>query len=111
MRIASATSPIRKTGTFIEAHHRKVLIIGQRVKPIAKHWKLIPKVTDILVTHGPAFGILDGTTTNHHIGCENLLKRIKRIKPKVHVFRHVHHAYGRTEINNTTFINASIMDE
>ena len=34
----------------------------QRGAEIKKHWDLIPENTDILMTHGPAFGIHDRTT-------------------------------------------------
>ena len=51
---------------------------------IAHHWQLIPLDTDILITHGPAFGKLDKTTRGENVGCEDLLKSIKEIKPKIH---------------------------
>jgi Icc-related predicted phosphoesterase len=82
----------------------------ERGKPIAKHWKLIPPHTDILITHGPPFGILDKTGT-HHLGCKELWKKVKRVKPRVHVFGHIHEAYGLVELNGTTFINACVVDE
>ena len=83
----------------------------ERGKAINKHWKLIPANTDILITHGPAFGILDQVRPGEHVGCADLLKTIKRIKPKFHVCGHVHEAYGTENKLETTFINASILDE
>jgi len=38
------------------------------------HWNLIPEDTDILLTHGPAFGILDRCQSGERVGCEDLLK-------------------------------------
>lgn len=76
----------------------------------AKLWSAIPEGVDIVVTHGPPMGILDCTSKGLHAGCEALLKRIEQVKPKVHIFGHIHEAYGRKDINGTTFINASNVD-
>ena len=78
---------------------------------IAHHWQLIPLDTDILITHGPAFGKLDKTTRGENVGCEDLLKSIKEIKPKIHICGHIHEGYGQTTSSKTKFINASVLDE
>lgn len=83
----------------------------KRGKEIAKHWKLIPNHTDILITHGPPFGKLDATTTHFRTGCEDLLKTVQKLKPKYHIFGHIHEAYGMVYNEDTTFINACILDE
>lgn len=78
-------------------------------------WNTIPNETDIVVTHGPPRGILDLTEWDReYVGCPALFKRIKEIKPKFHVFGHIHEEYGR-EVKKwegtdkqTEFINASI---
>ena len=74
---------------------------------INKHWRLIPKDTDVLITHGPPFGILDRTTSNYNAGCEMLLKKVNQIQPKLHVFGHIHEGYGMIEKRKTIFVNAS----
>ena len=79
----------------------------QKGAEINKHWKLIPKETDILITHGPPFGILDRTISNYNAGCEMLLKKVNQIKPKLHVFGHIHEGYGMVEKDKTFFANAS----
>jgi Icc-related predicted phosphoesterase len=81
----------------------------QRGAEIKKHWDLIPEGTDVLITHGPQYGILDqaipnGTESNwgskiiipptEHCGCEDLSDAIKRVKPKIHIFGHIHGGYG-----------------
>lgn len=78
---------------------------------IAKYWDKIPQNTDILITHGPPFRILDQTISGSNAGCEDLLKKIELIKPKYHLFGHIHEAYGVYETAYTTFINGSILDE
>ncbi|HUQ96201.1 MAG TPA: metallophosphatase domain-containing protein [Chitinophagaceae bacterium] len=78
---------------------------------IAKHWSLIPKDTNLLVTHGPAFGILDTVVNGNHVGDKDLLKTILDIKPAVHLCGHVHESYGKTRRGTTQFLNASVLNE
>lgn len=82
-----------------------------RGEDIKKHWNKIPQNTDILITHGPAYGILDKTTRNDNVGCEDLLEKIKEVKPKLHICGHIHEAYGYIKESDTEFINASVLDE
>lgn len=83
----------------------------QRGKEINQHWKLIPQNTDILITHGPTFGILDKTTRGEQVGCEDLKNMIDKIQPKFHICGHIHEAYGIEKVKNTTYINASVLNE
>lgn len=83
-----------------------------RGEQIKKHWDLIPNDTDILVTHGPPHGILDRSVDGKFCGCEELLKAVNRIKPKNHIFGHIHEQWGREEaIGETTFHNVSYCNE
>ena len=82
----------------------------QRGEDIQKHWDLIPDDTDILITHGPPYGILDKTFQFKKVGCENLLEKIREVKPKIHVFGHIHEGYGQKQIDDTLFINASTLN-
>ena len=77
---------------------------------IAKHWNLIPNDTDILITHGPVYGILDRTSRGQLAGCEDLLKKIKETKIKLHICGHIHEAYGMKTVDNVTYINASVLN-
>lgn len=83
----------------------------QRGTDIQRHWDLIPADTDILVTHGPPAGILDRLSIDLEVGCENLLHTVKKIKPRFHIFGHIHEAYGIFQEDGTTFINACILNE
>lgn len=75
-------------------------------------WAKIPEDTDILITHGPPYGIMDETPmTKESVGCEKLLERLDVIKPKIHIFGHIHSARGVLERNGTVFVNASILDD
>ena len=78
---------------------------------IKRHWDLIPKDTDILVTHGPVKGILDRTVYGQEVGCTDLLDAVQNINPSYHICGHIHEAYGQVVLGNTNFINASVLNE
>jgi Icc-related predicted phosphoesterase len=84
---------------------------------IKEHWDRIPEDIDILVTHGPPYGILDTVyntdgTPKEHVGCQDLYSRIWYLKKiKLHFFGHIHNEYGHKELNGVKFYNASICDE
>lgn len=80
----------------------------ERGEDIAKHWASIPDDTEILVTHGPARGILDGD----NLGCVDLTERITELDNlKLHVFGHIHGASGEIVLNKVKHVNAAICDE
>jgi len=82
-----------------------------RGEPIKHYWDRIPSC-DVLITHGPPWGILDYVKLGQpHLGCEELIKAVGRVRPRFHVFGHIHGGYGQWRINGTRFINASICDE
>lgn len=75
-------------------------------------WDLIPRDVDILITHGPPYGILDKTIRGEKVGCMDLMNTIPTLKKlKLHVFGHIHEGYGSLEIGQTQFVNCSLMDE
>ena len=80
-----------------------------------RYWENAPDDIDILVTHGPARGFLDTNDNDNRLGCKSLLKYIKKIKPKIHIFGHIHGGYGIYTHNwgesYTNFINASVLNE
>lgn len=100
---------------------------------LKKHWDLIPADTDVLVTHSPPMGHRDRVwryekkwvkqkghvaprRVREHVGCADMMLAVKRIKPKVHAFGHVHCDYGQHEHwwgdgTKTHFVNAALADE
>jgi Icc-related predicted phosphoesterase len=77
-------------------------------------WDKLPEGLNILVTHGPPFGILDATPHfdgYERCGCRALAKRVKEIKPRYHAFGHIHDSHGVAREDETTFINAAIMND
>ena len=74
-----------------------------------KLYSLIPNDTDILVTHCPPYGVLDQAPCSElHQGCHQLLDAVHRVQPMIHVFGHVHGAYGTFNTPDTLFVNAAL---
>jgi Icc-related predicted phosphoesterase len=81
---------------------------------LAEKWRIIPHDTDVLITHCPPFGILDEVPRQYWLentGCEELRKRVEALRPKLHIFGHIHCSYGEEEQFSTHFVNASNCDE
>jgi Icc-related predicted phosphoesterase len=87
----------------------------------------IPEDTDILISHSPPYGILDVVPMysyqvdpqtnkmvrkmqNQHTGNKELMKRVHKIKPKLHVFGHIHECSGAEIHGDTLFVNAAILN-
>lgn len=81
-----------------------------RGQKLAEVWSKIPDDTDVLITHCPPYGILD-VVYGDHVGCEDLAKALQRIRPKLHVFGHIHQGYGTLDRDGTIYVNASLRNE
>lgn len=65
----------------------------------------------MLVTHIPPHDILDYSKEKKHVGCKILKRRVLEVKPKLHIFGHIHEGYGRVMVEGIEFCNASFLDE
>lgn len=74
---------------------------------LAEKWALIPESTEVLLTHGPPHGVLDRLASAGRIGCEDLTRALTRVRPKMHMFGHIHEDYGTVERDGTLYVNAS----
>lgn len=86
--------------------------VPEQIKP---YWDKIPERTDVLITHGPPEGILDGEGY-HHMGCPELLKAVERVKPQLHLFGHIHSGYGHAHslpgpLGKTHFYNVAVCNQ
>jgi len=81
-----------------------------RGEPLRAVWERMPAGLDVLLTHGPPAGILDRIWDGRHVGCEELLRGVQQKPPRLHVFGHIHEAYGEESVDGTRFVNASICD-
>lgn len=78
---------------------------------IDKYWRHIPKGLDILITHGPPFGILDTTSRGERVGCEALADRIRLVRPRLNIFGHIHESYGFVERDGLFYLNVASLDQ
>ena len=77
---------------------------------LIERWRRIPSGIDVLVTHTPARGLLDVPSSGGvHLGCPHLLDELQRIRPRLHVFGHIHASYGLQAEEETRFVNAAIV--
>ena len=85
----------------------------KRGRDIKKYWDMIPDDTDVLITHGPPWGIRDRCVPGEteHLGCKDLREAIVRVIPKLHVFGHIHGSHGECILGPTRFVNAALLDE
>lgn len=83
----------------------------RRGVPMAAHWQSVPPGIDVLLTHGPVYGVLDMLINEQHAGDKDLLKKVLEVKPKVHICGHIHESYGTTKRHGIRFINACILNE
>jgi Icc-related predicted phosphoesterase len=80
----------------------------RRGAEIRAYWEKIPTDTDLLLTHGPPAGLGDRTFRGEEVGCQDLREELDRIQPQVHLFGHIHEAYGEYQLGNTRCLNVSI---
>ncbi|MEZ4309947.1 MAG: hypothetical protein R3F14_18060 [Polyangiaceae bacterium] len=65
----------------------------------------------MLLTHGPPHGVLDLTSGHENAGCEDLRAALDRVRPRLHVFGHIHEGAGTQLVDRTLCVNASICTE
>lgn len=87
-----------------------------RGESIKKHWDMIPKGTDVLITHGPPHKMCDVAPQAKgfykHVGCVDLFEATLRVQPKLHIFGHIHFSGGSSFVlPKTIYANASLLDE
>lgn len=78
-----------------------------------EHWDLIPDDIDILITHGPPYGMLDQNSHGECCGSKTLRSALDRVKPMLHIFGHIHEKGGQQMMYNgsrTWCVNCSIMN-
>ena len=69
----------------------------------------IPEDTDILITHSPAYGILD-FDDNINYGSVEILERLAMLNLKAHLFGHIHAQHGILEQSDIIYSNGAIMN-
>lgn len=81
-----------------------------RGSEIKKHWDIIPDNTNILITHGPPFGIMDKCRDGSVVGCQDLADKINELMHiRLVCFGHIHEGYGIVEKRNRFFPEEQII--
>ena len=90
---------------------RECVIDGMNFYGLAYNHKesMIPDDVDVLITHEPPVMILDESDCTHW-GNALLRARVFQVKPKLHLFGHVHKANGTTTANGIIFSNAAMFN-
>ena len=75
----------------------------------SRNYAKIPSDTDILITHSPAYGILDLDDNINYVS-EEILDRLTALNLKAHLFGHIYAQHGMKSLNGTIFSNGAIMN-
>jgi predicted phosphodiesterase len=112
-------SPWTKTFEGMNPHCKAFTVDTE--EELSEKWALIPSGIDILVTHSPSCGVLDTVRRygpfsherEESAGSESLIKPMIKSGCRLHVFGHIHEAYGKFHncINGITYVNASHVNE
>lgn len=109
LTIESSNSETERTRLLSGSRHRRIRIYGApqipACGPMSIHafqyergrdaWsETVPEDTDILITHTPPKYHMDLPLPSG-MGCEHLMAEVKRVKPALHVFGHVHWGAGQ----------------
>jgi Icc-related predicted phosphoesterase len=78
-----------------------------RGKVLKRKWDMIPSGIDILVTHAPPSGIFDRNGPVSH-GCTDLAAAVATLKPKYHIFGHIHNRHGAVKYGETWYVNGNV---
>lgn len=75
----------------------------------SRNFANIPDDTDVLITHSPAYGILDFDDGINY-GSEEILMKLSDLQLKAHLFGHIHAQHGIMEQNGVIYSNGAIMN-
>jgi len=78
---------------------------------LARIYESMPDVLDVLITHGPPWGILDPGFQAPHVGSNALLEAVGKRRIRHHVFGHLHGAGGMHLLQKTMFHNVAAVNE
>lgn len=97
----------RLWGSPVTPTFRSMAFNRARGPALSEHWARVPADTDILITHGPPRGLLDRMALGRRVGSDELRRELPRVRPRLHVFGHIHEAAGRRKLDGTLFVNAA----
>lgn len=100
-RHGSTRANFLPNGNLLEAQLAKQRLCPRGLRLYGISWagncKALPEEppVDVLLTHGPPYGILDANVGGHPSGDLSLNELLNRsVPPRLHLFGHIHEAYG-----------------
>lgn len=81
-----------------------------------RYFSMIPRGIDVLITHGPPYMVLDENKYGTNCGCPILYRYLAKLRPKLHIFGHIHEQGGKQIIfkqpgRDIICSNVSYLDE
>jgi predicted phosphohydrolase len=77
---------------------------------LERRFRSIPRGVDIVLVHGPPFGVLDHAVRGVDTGSHALRRAMVRARPALGVFGHIHEGHGETALGRTRCVNVSLVD-
>lgn len=74
---------------------------------LQNRWASVPGSTDIILSHGPMYGIGDWEVQGTHLGSYAMWDTVARVEPKLLVHGHIHGCPGIYKYGSTTVINSA----
>ena len=79
---------------------------------LAPQWATIPDDTELLVVHGPPYGLGDRIYSGSHVGSTSLRERLESLpRLRAIVWGHIHEAHGRGRVGEVEWVNAAIVED
>lgn len=88
-------------------------MVDRGTERMKRYRQNIPTGVDILLSHGPAYGVLDMTQDGVRAGCDDLREELCRIDAGVFACGHIHEGASKhfMMFQDTLCLNASVVDE
>ena len=100
------------TKTFPSMNPLCMAFTCETEEELAEKWLTCPIDTDIIVCHGPPYGILDVNRDGDCCGSKSLRELMFKIKPCLMIWGHIHECGGNSiDLSTTLCINASYVNE
>ena len=79
----------------------------ERGAPLREKWARVPAGVQILVTHSPPAGTGDRSPVAGRHGCVDLAQRVRELRPRLHIFGHIHQDGGWWVKGGVGYLNAT----
>jgi predicted phosphohydrolase len=77
---------------------------------LERRFGAIPAGLDVLLVHGPPYGILDHALRGVDTGSHALRRAIVRARPSLAIFGHIHEGRGEVRLGSTRCLSVSLVD-